>query len=46
MSLRFYLVVSDMDPGNEDFMCKREGAKMLLRVPRDGMVLLRSSARY
>ena len=27
MSLRFHLFVSDVDPGNEDFMCKRVGAK-------------------
>ena len=23
MSLRFYLFVSDVDPGNEEFMCKK-----------------------
>ena len=28
MGLRFHLVVSDVDPGNEDFMCKRVGSKM------------------
>ena len=27
MSLRFHLFVSDVDPGNEDFMCKRVGAE-------------------
>ena len=44
MGLRFHLVVSDVDPGNEDFMCKRVGSKMFLRVRRDGKVLFRSSA--
>ena len=43
MSLRFHLIFSDEDPGNEDFMCKRVGAKMFLPVPKDGRVLLRSS---
>ena len=33
MSLRFHLVVSDVDLGNEDFMWKRASAKM-----RDGKV--------
>ena len=28
MSLRFHLVVSEVDPGNEYFMCERVGAKM------------------
>ena len=32
--------VSDVDPGNEDFMCNRVSAKM-----RDGNVLLRSSEK-
>ena len=27
MSLRFHLFVSDVDPGNEDFMCKRVGSR-------------------
>ena len=36
MSLRFHLVVSDVDPPNEDFKCKRVGAKMFLCVSRDG----------
>ena len=27
MSLRFHIVVSEVDPGNEYFMCKRVGAK-------------------
>ena len=46
MSLRFHLVVSDVDPGNEDFMCERVDAKIFLRVPRNGKVVLRSSASY
>ena len=41
--IRFRLVVSDVDPGNKDFMCKRVSAKMFLRVPRDAKLLLRSS---
>ena len=44
MSLRFHLVLSDVEPGIEDFMCKRVGAKKFLRVPSKGKVLLRSSA--
>ena len=36
MSLRFHLVVSDVGPGNKDFMWKRVGAKVFLRVSRDG----------
>ena len=32
VSLRFYLVLSDVDPGNEDFMCKSVGAKMLVQI--------------
>ena len=28
MSLRFQIVVSEVDPGNDYFMCKRVGAKM------------------
>ena len=39
MSLRFHLVVSEVDPGNEYFMCKRVGAKM-----RFEKFLLRSSS--
>ena len=39
MSLRFDLVVSKVNPGNEYFMCKRVGAKM-----RYEKILLRSSA--
>ena len=31
MSLRFHLVVSDVD-GNEDFMCKSMGAKMWVQI--------------
>ena len=29
MSLIFHLVVSDIDPGNENFMCKSVGANKL-----------------
>ena len=43
VSLRLHLFVSGVDPGNEDFMSKREGAKIFLCSPRDGKVLLRSS---
>ena len=32
MSLRFHLAVSDVDPGDEDFICKRVFAKMFLVV--------------
>ena len=32
MSLRFHLVVSDVDPGNEDFMSKSVGAKMWVQI--------------
>ena len=35
MSLRLHLFVSDVDPGNEGFMCKRVGAKIFVRGPRD-----------
>ena len=31
-SLRFHLVASDVDPGNEYFMCKRVGAKMWVHI--------------
>ena len=31
MSLRFHLVVSDVD-GNEDLMCKSMGAKMWVQI--------------
>ena len=41
VSLIFHLFVSDVDPGNEDFMCKRVGAKIFLHGPRDGKVFLR-----
>ena len=44
MSLRLHLFVSDVDPENKDFMCKRVGAKIFLCGTRDGKVLLRSSA--
>ena len=40
MSLRFHVVVCEVDPGNEYFMCKRVGGKMT-----DEKILLRSSAR-
>ena len=43
-SLRFHFLVSDGDLGNKDFMCKRVGAKIFLHDPKDGKVLLRSSA--
>ena len=43
VSLRLHLFIFDVDPGNEDFMCKRVGAKIFLRGSRDGKVLLRSS---
>ena len=46
MSLRFHFVLSDLHPVIEDLMCKRLGAKMLFCVPRNGKVLLRSSASY
>ena len=32
MSLRFHHVVSDMDPGNEDFMTKGVGGKMWVQI--------------
>ena len=35
MSLRFHLVVSDVNPWSKDFMCKRVDAKMFLCVPSD-----------
>ena len=38
------LFVSDVNPGNEHFMCKRVVAKIFLRGPKDCKVLLRSSA--
>ena len=38
---RVNLVVCDGHPGSEDFMCKRLGAKIFLRGPRDRKVLLR-----
>ena len=40
MSLRFHLVVSDVDPGIKDFMCKRVGANIFSRVPREGSPLI------
>ena len=43
MNLRFHLFVSDVNSENEDFMCKRVDANILLSVTRDGKVLLRSS---
>ena len=42
VSLRLF--VFDVEPGNEDFMCKRVGAKIFLRGPKNGKILLRSSA--
>ena len=32
MSLRFHLVVSDVDPGNKDFMSKTVGAKIWVQI--------------
>ena len=32
MSLRFHVVVSDVDPGNQYFMCKSVGAKMWVHI--------------
>ena len=34
VSLRFHLFVSDGDPGNENFMCKRVDAKIFLCIPQ------------
>ena len=33
MSLRFHFFVSDVDPGNEDFMCKRVGSRFCCLAP-------------
>ena len=33
MSLRLHLFVSDVDPENKDFMCKRVGAKISYAAP-------------
>ena len=41
MSLRFHLVVCDVDPGNKYFVCIKGSRKMLLHAPRDGKVLLK-----
>ena len=38
-------VESNVDPGNEDHMCKRGGAKIFSLGLRYGKVLLRFSAR-
>ena len=32
MSLRFYLALSDVDPGNEDFICKSLVAKIWVEI--------------
>ena len=32
VSLRFHVVVSDVDPGNQYFMCKSVGAKMWVHI--------------
>ena len=45
MSLGTLLFVSNVDPGNENLMCKRIGAKIFSLGLRYGKVLLRSSAR-
>ena len=39
VSLTLYLFVSDVDPGNEDFICRRVGAKSLL-PPRPASPIL------
>ena len=41
MSLRFHLVVRDVDPGNKYFVCIKGSGKMSLHAPRDGKVLLK-----
>ena len=41
VSLKLHLFVSDGDSGNEDFICKRMGAKIFLRGLRDRKFLLR-----
>ena len=33
MSLRFQIFVSDVDLGNEDFMCKRVGSRFCCLAP-------------
>ena len=43
VNLRLHLLASDLDPRNEDFMCKRVGAKIFFRGPRNGKFFLRSS---
>ena len=35
MGLRLLLFVSDVNPENKNFMCKRVGGKIYLRGPRD-----------
>ena len=35
MSLRLHLFVSDLDPVNKYFICKRVVAKIFLRGPKD-----------
>ena len=40
MSLRFHLFASDVDPRNEDFVCKRAGVEIFLCSLRDRKVLL------
>ena len=44
LSLRLNLFVSDVDPRNEDFICKWVGKKIFLRGSRDGKVPRRSYA--
>ena len=44
LSLRRHLFISDVHPGNGNFMCKRVGANIFLYRPRYGKVLLRYSA--
>ena len=44
MSPRFHLFVSDVNQGNEEIELKMSELKIFLRDPRDGKILLRSSA--
>ena len=40
LSLRLNLYISDVDPGNEDIMCKRVGAKIFLCDPHPASPIL------
>ena len=44
MSPGFHLFISEGDPGNEDFVCKRVGSKIFLRGTKGKKALLRFSA--